>query len=230
MVRHSLAALVAASIAAPVAADDIWDGFYFGGQLGFGIGSADILNRDTSTTWAAVDQRTDFEPEGGIIGVHAGRNFFDGPFVYGFEVSADFADISQRIVSPYLPANHDYEVSIDNRISISGRYGQTIEGWTLYGRAGYTGGDVTFRGIDTAFPQNAYEQTGWHNGWHFGVGAEREVADNVSIGFDLTHSDLGSRVDNEFWTTGGVPVVGDPQSFEVNAAATVFSLRLSYSY
>jgi len=234
MARNSFATLgscvVWAALSAPVAANDLLEGVYIGGHLGFGSGSANIINLGPSTTWAAADQETEFDPEGGLFGLHAGRNFTDGDFVYGIELSVDLADIATRIDSPYLPANHDYEVSIDNRISLSGRYGQEFEGWLFYGRAGYTAGEVTFRGIDTAFPANEYTQTNWHHGWHFGVGAEREVAENISLGIDLTHTDLGSVSDTGFWTASGGAILGDPQSFTVDAQATVISLRLSYSY
>lgn len=222
--------VVFSAFTVPAVANDMLDGVYIGGHLGFGTGSASIINRGPSTTWAAADQETSFEPEGGLVGVHAGRKFTDGDFVYGFEVSVDLADISQRIDSPYLPANHDYDLSIDNRISLSGRYGQEIDGWLFYGRAGYTGGEVTFRGIDTAFPSNEYTQNNWHHGWHFGVGVEREVAQNVSLGIDLTHTDLGTMTDTGFWTAAGGPILGDPQNFSVDAQATIISLRLSYAY
>lgn len=74
------APIAAPAPVAPISFGGDWNGFYAGGQLGYGRLQADAFG--------------DEDPDGAIYGVHAGYNYDFGTFVLGAEIDYDATDIS----------------------------------------------------------------------------------------------------------------------------------------
>jgi outer membrane immunogenic protein len=195
-----------APVVAPVSN---WSGFYVGGNLGYGWGSAntDIFDRppapDFHTTLGA-------RSSGVIGGAQLGYNWQVGSLVTGLEADIQGSGIkgstvrSSLINHQGLPEDPSNFLSSDQKLSwfgtVRGRLGVTVTpDLLLYGTAGVAYGEVNnsanqhflafFDGKFLEFPASARKTKA---GWTAGAGGEWMFARNWSAKVEYLHVDLGN--------------------------------------
>lgn len=76
----------------------------------------------------------------------------------------------------------------------------------LYLKGGYAGASVNADHVDPSVTAYSTDET--HSGWMAGLGLERQIGDNVSLGVEYNYIDLGNQ-DHTGVATGGGTVVND---------------------
>ena len=110
---------LAVSASASSAQTSEFSGFYLGIHGGY-------LDFDTDTP---------IRPEGGVIGAHAGYNYFFGPVLLGVEADFDWSDADYRQADTFLAITADVETAA----SLRGRLGWLATPNTLlFATAGYS--------------------------------------------------------------------------------------------
>jgi len=174
-----------------------WSGFYLGGQLGGGWSNVDWmqLNPNYFDTLGptVVGTNSDTRDSGVLGGAFGGYNQQVGAWVLGVELAATAtgADVSGTQASPFFPASDTFRTELDWIGTVAGRVGYAWDGWLVYGRGGWAGGDVTL----TLNDQNARiraSKGAWVNGWTLGAGVEYMLWRDVALGlaYDYVELDL----------------------------------------
>jgi outer membrane immunogenic protein len=181
------AALVGSSLAAdvpvrpvkapPPAALMDWSGFYVGGHLGWGQGKF----RATPHSGETDDGIARGKPSGIVGGMHAGQNWQQNTFVYGWE-----ADLSatgwdkEAVFDGTADPWRTYLTKVNMLASLRARLGMTLNPTTLVfltGGLAYTQakamGISPFGGTITRAKHNKF-------GWVLGLGAEWKQTQNLS--------------------------------------------------
>jgi outer membrane immunogenic protein len=132
--------------------------------------------------------------------------------VLGLELAATASDLSGTRASPFFPAIDTYGTEVNWLATVAGRVGYAWDRWLVYGRGGWTGGDVELTLVDQGASVMASKRT-WANGWTLGAGAEYRLWRHVSVGlaYDYAALDLdGEAVACPACGTGvgfGTPVI-----------------------
>src|SRR3974390_386341 len=121
-----------------------WTGFYVGANVGGDIGTAKSDFSAAGATFAAVDNAL----TGAVLGGQAGYNWQSGPFVYGAETDIQWSNAKGTLSAPCVPglcgvaltASYSQEVSWFG--TVRGRLGYAMDGWLLYGTAGFAYGQL----------------------------------------------------------------------------------------
>jgi len=189
----SLCLLVPAAHAADMPAPDMmaptmatsWDGFYLGGQVGYGSGLADHTS---------LVPGNDVSLSGWLLGGKAGYNtHISGQFIGGFE-----GDLNASNIAGSIPNNNTTTETIQWLGSFTGRLGYDGGQFMPYVSAGIAFAHA-YRTSGIGGPNN--NATADHVGWTVGAGIEFAAADNLSVDLEARYYDLGSRVYD--WTGGG---------------------------
>lgn len=204
-----------------------WAGFYGGVAVTSVQSDTRITNIGTSNAWLAPGMNVDFEPDGTRAGLQLGYQRTWGNVLAGLEVSVLPGSDDQRLQSPHV-AWHDLTMSVETLALLGARVGYAQGSWLIYGKAGYAGGDVKFEGDDLTFG-NTYLQSIWQHGWHAGAGVEYAISNNLTLGLDYTHIDLGSDSKTNNWY-GPTGLVGGVETFRTKADVDMVSLRLNWLF
>jgi outer membrane immunogenic protein len=175
--------VLATSLAAPLASAASaapFDGPYVGAQVGW----QSEKMRDVKSSFGAVpvDDTTNSVTGGIFAGYDKTLN---GRFVVGAEAGLDFAtdDETQKTVS-----GTDYNVDPKYSFDLTGRAGYLPNPATLlYVRGGYTNARIRTTVMNLASIRSDSDN---QDGWLLGVGAERQVGQNVSARFEYRYSKL----------------------------------------
>jgi outer membrane immunogenic protein len=168
-----------------------WTGLYLGLQGGYGWGRESY----TDNAIGAVSH----SPEGGIFGGVLGYRYQIGQFVLGAEGTASWADINDSVsgggFSETLKARSLY--------TATGQIGWAAFSQTLlYAKGGWAGAslhnDLTGAGLTASNTQNA-------SGWTVGAGIDYAVWQNVVLGVEYDHMDLGYGSFAAATSVGGAP-------------------------
>ena len=158
-----------------------WSGFYVGTQLGWAWGSADADFNNGAPS-------LEYDPDGFLIGGHAGYNYQMGALVTGVEADLEWADLNGSDSSTAgLTSKGEVEVNVQG--SIRARLGAGIDRALLYTTAGvaYAGVDVEGGPVDGS--KNSFSETQW--GWTAGGGAEYAIMQNLTTRLEYRYTDLG---------------------------------------
>ena len=209
-----------------------WTGFYLGGQLGGAWSTIDWTqanaNYFNTLGPTVVGNKSGFDAggvEGGILG---GYNHQIGHWVLGLELAATATDLSQMRASPFFPALDRFSTEVNWLATVAGRVGYAWDRWLVYGRGGWTGGDVELTLRDVTNGTTASKDT-WANGWTLGVGTEYMLWHGVALGLAYDYVELnldGETVACPACGTGvgfGTPVIdADYRIQSVSARLSVF--------
>jgi outer membrane immunogenic protein len=189
-----------------------WTGFYVGGHIGYGMGSANMTvaplpSAATFVNLAPTQLHPD--PSGMIEGFQGGFNWQRGPVVFGAEVDHSFTGMKgTKIISPIIQNNGTVFPGAGNNLtssqatdwvgSVRARLGVTpIPRLLLYGTGGAAYGHVTF------FANTDFKPVGTENypafieknkrGWIGGAGVELGLATHFTARFEYLYYDLGNE-------------------------------------
>jgi len=174
-------------IAAPAPTN--WDGPYIGANIGYGWGSSD--HNDINTTIG------DFNLNGWGIGGQIGYNFhLSDAVVAGVQADIEWASISGS-QTPFGPG-----ATISDTINWTGaltaRLGYDVDGFLPY----VLGGVAFANNSRTDFTGTSESQT--QTGWTVGAGVETMLADHLSGFAEYRYSDYGSATYSNLLSTPGV--------------------------
>jgi outer membrane immunogenic protein len=173
--------------------DADWTGFYLGGQLGGAWSTIDwtqtIANYFNTLGPAVVGTDSGFDPSGIAGGVLGGYNHQIGQWVLGLELAATATDLSETRASPFFPALDTFSTEVNWLATVAGRVGYAWDRWLVYGRGGWTGGDVKLTLRDVTNGTTASKDT-WANGWTLGAGTEYMLWHGVALGLAYDYVEL----------------------------------------
>src|SRR5262249_38935738 len=152
------------------------------------------------TQTGVVSAATHLQSSSVIGGGQVGFNWQTGMFVLGAEGDIAARHLRDtRTVLPFAPANVIDQVVLsqtENWVgTVRGRFGVTFDRVLFYGTGGVAFGDVShsYNQVRTTTGQavgvtNSETKTGWAAG----VGIEYAVWNNISVGVEYLHVDLGN--------------------------------------
>jgi outer membrane immunogenic protein len=194
-----------------------WTGGYIGVVGGYGWGdsdsSADVVDSADNTTVLATDVDGSIDVEGFLIGAQLGYDFDMGNgLVLGVAGDWSWTGMDGKSCidnDTCVPAEADdsyASADVNWLATVRARAGFTTGSMLIYGTGGLAIADadssVTF--IDGA-ADPARGDSNTHFGWVIGAGAEFKVTENMSLGAEYLHVDLGS----EDYTFRGSGLAGD---------------------
>ncbi|MCF3639358.1 porin family protein [Rhizobium sp. TRM95111] len=152
-----------------------WNGFYVGGNVGYGWTDGDF-----SAGGASSDPSLD----GWLAGLHAGYNYQSGNWVGGVEadIKHDFND--QR----FGVAGTPYEAQTEWGGSVRARAGYAFDRTLLYATGGwaFTNAEVTNR-------TTGDDDSKTLHGWTIGAGVEHAITDNMTGRLEYRYTDYQDK-------------------------------------
>jgi outer membrane immunogenic protein len=189
---------------------DVWTGFYFGGQLGYGLGHSSGDPGTANLPCSGIVALCHYGPfsmdaDGLLGGAHAGYNYQIRSLVVGIEGSYDFGRMSGYSTSLFNctaaglicagPGNVDtfaYQTTAKDLWSVRGRLGYAVNNWLFYATAGVAGARVQTIYSLKIPPQPVTSLNGARTGWTVGAGIETMIMNDWSVGFEYRYTDLGA--------------------------------------
>lgn len=208
------AGLSLAAFAAPAFAQDTWDGWYVGANIGGADGSSRQDVTINPNTYFAGSSVTSIQNDGhrkltdnGITGgLQVGFNRQSGGMVWGVEADFDALDLnkSSSITTTYPCCSPStYTLTQDVKTSwlftVRPRVGFTAGNWLVYGTGGLAVADfkATQRFTDnfTAAPgaQQSASTNKNRTGWTLGAGLEYGMSDGWSLKGEYLYADFGKE-------------------------------------
>jgi outer membrane immunogenic protein len=202
---------------APVAVPYNWTGFYVGANGGYGW---------TEKCWFSVNQNKDegcHNPNGGLGGGQAGFNWQTGSFVFGAEVSGDWASMDASHVTP-LNSIVTLHTRVNSIFTAAARVGVAWNNVLAYAKGG--GAWVHDKYDETVVTTLATEASETRAGWLGGVGVEYGFTPNLSAAVEYDYIGLGTR------TVGFTPVVAPYGGFDerIKQSVQIVTLRVNYRF
>ena len=206
-----------------------WTGFYIGGNVGYGWGSANDREVPAPAQPADADFAVGINPAGALGGVQAGYNWQTGAFVVGAETDFDFAGVSRSARLNGLPIAGTggtinpawYSTASENVQSLGTlrlRAGLAVDRALIYATGGLAYGEMKYASL-TQYNGPAAEYVGsasaWKVGWALGGGVEYALTNNWTIKGEYLHYHLGDQ------SYAAQPVASNPpnivgQTFSTN--------------
>lgn len=193
-----LVGLAMASVAQAQEPVGSWAGLYAGIEAGYGFGTADWTNDPNFSG--------DTNPDGFFGGAHIGYNFQSGAWVFGPEISVLFGDMEgsgvQRANVLGATIRQDRSNALSWAVLANARVGYEMGGWLPYLSGGLAVGEgqATSSAFNETVPglfsPNIAKASETHVGFNIGVGVEKQITSNLSLGLDYKYIDLGSRTYN----------------------------------
>lgn len=172
-----------------------WGGFYVGANGGGGGGSS-----CWNYPFFAVDTGC-HNPTGGLGGGQLGYNVQTGGYVFGAEISGDWANLKGSNTPVFFQQNSD-NTRINSIVTLTGRGGVTWERALFYvkGGAAWSRGDysvtcngVTNTGFCTPVGATAQQGSSTRTGWTVGAGLEYLLMRNISLAVEYDYVGLGNQ-------------------------------------
>jgi outer membrane immunogenic protein len=182
-----------------------WTGVYLGINGGGAWGTTDHTDQFAVTTG-------NFNTSGGLVGGTYGFNWQSGKFVIGYEGDFDWANINGTLTTAGPPfglcsvsGGTTCFTNLKNFSTARGRVGFDLNGWLLFGTAGYGWGQVNAGQNPcalTVFGGFSCNQT-WRSGWVAGGGVEKMFAPHWSVKVEYLHYDFGNDINYQPATIAG---------------------------
>lgn len=200
-----------------------WSGLYFGAHLGGAWSDATALDvlPPVGGFFTPTGNAFNFDSSGVIGGGQIGLQHQFGHWVVGGEISGSWADLDDRIISPYFPASDTEKLRINPIFTATARLGYAWDRWMAYAKAGYAGADVEFQAFDRV-AGIGYQQSAWHHGYAVGAGLEYAVSQGIRIGLDYTFVDLQAE------RLAGLTSAGGREEFKTGAEVHSVTARLNF--
>lgn len=191
--------LILLSISFSISAEEKWDGFYAGVDIGYMKADDKGREHGLDGVWNLWEQN--LKPEGASIGILAGHNWtFANNILLGLEGSFKKYDASDRVFQIDSSTGGDcapatdciFKTKTDQSFSLLGRVGYIVnEKFLAYAIGGYTTARIK-RLIWDGWDQVAnLHYNKWQDGWTLGAGVEYQVLESVSAKLEYKYTDLG---------------------------------------
>jgi len=198
---------------ASVAAAYNWSGFYAGGNVGYGWGTADTTTIGFSdpgglggvapaVAAGVIPLSFSPDPKGALVGLQVGYNYQLNPnWVLGAETDFSWSGIkgSQAIstaVVGFFPLANAASQDLDWLGTMRARAGYAANNWLIYGTGGVAYGRVEYSYMMSNAPAGPVNFTGTSSntslGWTIGAGIEYGWA-HWSLRAEYLYVDLGSH-------------------------------------
>jgi outer membrane immunogenic protein len=173
----------AAPAVAPV---DNWAGFYVGGHVGNGWGEKDWSNPEADPSSRRPDHVNGF-----IAGGQFGFNWQTGPWVFGGEAQASWANLDGG--HHYVPTDVYFFSKVDSLGTLAGRigYGWNRSMFYAKGGAGWAYDRHWIYDGPTGALLGAARETRW--GWMAGAGWEYALSGPWSAKIEYNYMDFGNK-------------------------------------
>jgi outer membrane immunogenic protein len=174
--------------AAPAAVPFSWTGFYFGVQAGYQW-SKDRSTEFITATGAPTGFFQDFQPRGGLGGVHVGYNYQIDRVVLGIEGDAELGRVRDSITS----FGNTFEARKNWDASIRGRFGVTpVDRLLLYVTGGAAFTELKYSYVSLANAVPPANATISRTGWTVGGGGEVALTERMTARLEYRYSDFGT--------------------------------------
>jgi outer membrane immunogenic protein len=174
-----------------------WQGFYIGGNVGYGWGNGtiDLTPRPLDVDPASLDTKSN----GVIGGAQIGYNWQIGAVVTGLEADIQGSSIKGSGHTTLTDGTTPFDFSASSKLSwfgtVRGRLGATVTpDLLIYGTGGLAYGQISasadfFHDVFNDFPGSVSKT---NVGWTAGAGAEWMFAHNWSAKLEYLYIDLGN--------------------------------------
>jgi outer membrane immunogenic protein len=204
-----------------------WSGFYFGVNVGGGIGNSRSDFTVGGPPFAAVNNAF----SGAVGGGQAGFNWQTGVGVIGFETDFQASGIRGSINTACvpgicgLPLSATYNDKVPWFGTVRGRLGAAASSWLIYVTGGYAYARIETDALAAAGPAAvAFSLQDTKSGWTAGGGIEVALAPGWSARLEYLYLDFGHRGS----TLALLPAAGimDDAHFTMNVARVGVNYRL----
>lgn len=171
-----------------------WTGIYVGAQVGGGWGNSDwAFNGGTGpVNDRSPGNDTDHSLNGWMGGAQVGVNYQLAQVVLGLEPSFSGGNIDGSSGSTFGAADDKYETQLRQLLVVAGRGGYAFGSWLPYFKAGYAGGRVATRIVDSVGPNaGSGSKRVYQNGYTVGGGLEYMLTQNITAGAEYNYVNLG---------------------------------------
>lgn len=209
---------------------DRFTGYNIGASLSYGEADRGWLGPNQT-------QRTDLGSDGGVgLGIQAGYSWAVGSNMiagadigYTSSLGGDGASNCRAARGGQI-GRRDCAIGVDNVLTAGARIGAVTNGFLLYGKAGLASAEISTTsrpGADPNFtsPEPSIDSSERQHGYYVGLGVERAIDENWSIGGNVTYYDFNEKTHSIAQNTGL-----SEQRLDVGANATIFSLSLNYRF
>jgi outer membrane immunogenic protein len=190
--------LSAPALAGPPPSVFNWSGFYVG------VNGGELSSKHTGVFLNAPGGG--FNPgsvDVGTAGIHGGWQGQWGGLVAGIDGGFNAA-LSDKFAStdPTAPGNpaicnygvHTCDARLASLFTVGGRLGWALNNILLYGSGGFASGTVAIQGGPTPGFTIQDVASARHSGSYYGAGIEYGLMNNLTIGIDWKHFDLGNKI------------------------------------
>jgi len=170
-----------------------WSGLYLGLHGGYG--------------WTRQDTGlgSDLKVDGWLAGGHVGLQRQFDRWVIGVEASFTGGTMEgSTTVDTGVIGLANIKASVNDILLLTGRLGYAWQDRLFYVKGGYASADFDLR-VDTI--GGSYSSGSRLHGWTAGVGFERKLTHNVSIGLEYNYIDLGAKTFNFGGSTPTAPTL-----------------------
>ena len=195
-----------------------WNGFYIGGNVGWGFGNSSVTYNPTGATW-------DIGKDAFMGGVQAGMNWQTGAFVFGIEGEFDWINgsSSRSLLAGTGLAGLGLwgDGGTKWMATAAGRLGYAVDNvlWYAKGGAGWVNNTATiYNGGGTTL----WTGTETSLGWLIGGGVEVGLTPNWTAKIEYQYLNL------ENWT--GVPNIGQLQQNSVSVSRDIQTIKGGINY
>lgn len=202
-----------------------WTGAYIGLHASFGVGDTEGHINDLPP---GLDLSSDYEMNGALYGGQIGYNWQNGNFVFGVNASISGSEIdgAQNTCEFVLIVTADCERDVEWLATLTGRLG-IAAGRSLF----YVHGGVAWADVETDIDINILgfgpvaRASGdeSHTGWVAGLGFQHALTNNLTIGIEYSHIDLGDE-DHD------LSINGTPIGLSSNVDVVIDSINLSVNW
>ncbi|MBZ5667669.1 MAG: porin family protein, partial [Acidobacteriia bacterium] len=160
-----------------------WNGFYFGGHVGYGSGHADATVLDP----AATSVGNTFG--GNIAGVQLGYNVvLPSRVLLGLETDLTFANYldSNAIVAAVPTARSNVTEQMDFTGTVRARLGYVLDPWMIYATGGYAFAGT--RVLNEPPTSDQEKKLNTRSGWSLGAGTEYALSPHWNARFEYLYN------------------------------------------
>lgn len=190
-----------------------FDGWYIGGNVGYGNGTNQDIYVNPGHSEAPGTER---DLDGAIGGIQGGYNWqFDNNIVLGVETGLSASGISGGVDNPSSGSQYYDSIDINQAFNFNFKAGYAIGNWLPYVTAGLTFASMDYaRGCskdssnsvpDCIDPFNANADD-IRGGYNIGAGVEWRFSDNFSTALEYRYTDLG---ESDAWLASDTNIAND---------------------
>jgi outer membrane immunogenic protein len=220
-----------------------WTGLYLGAHLG-GAWAKTQWTSDFNCAVGILCENVEQRPSGPVGGLQLGYRYQTGPWVFGVEGTAAFANIKKTDPSTCTPGVATcigipggfgvvHTIHVDSLFTGTGQIGYAWDRTLWYAKGGWAGGEVKRQSADLLGSTAAtfFNSVTQHaHGWTVGGGVELMAFQNLSIGLEYDYF----RLKDAGFTDRAISGTGVPNFFTYGSPVDVHLhqvvLRASYKF